>query len=485
MNISKTNKVIMKALMVINILIIIDYFVLVAAGMTTLRDVISPALSVVAVVVLIFAYRKYGEGERFKYFAMSATSLVLVGYCAATIFKDMYGIWMIFIALFILYFDVKLIGIMCGIMMAVVGVRYTIAFVTWRMPDGQKMDWYSLGYSAVCTIAISVVLVYAMRFAKKFNDEKINAIKEANESINEMMEQLKEAAVTVKDNAVESAICIGELEVDTDNSNVIFNKIAKGNMSNVESIGKQTEMAVKITELIAKVEQDTKLAQVGTDKSMQGVRDSYFTMASLRDNSSRILNINEKLYNAINGFVVNARNVKNIISGIDEISEQTNLLSLNASIESARAGAAGKGFAIVAEEIRHLSEQTAELTRDIDSIVNLLDEDASNAMGLVEQVKNSLDEENEAIAQNMSSFEEIGMGMDSLKNSMDSILSSTDDVVRYNNEITNHIEQLSSESQEVMAFVEEVRNLNKKNKEKTRITKEYIDRLEDVANKLL
>ena len=64
-----------------------------------------------------------------------------------------------------------------------------------------------------------------------------------------------------------------------------------------------------------------------------------------------------------------SENVGSFVNIINDISEQTNLLSLNASIEAARAGDAGKGFAVVASEIRKLADESKEATKKVESIV--------------------------------------------------------------------------------------------------------------------
>ncbi|MBQ4237399.1 MAG: hypothetical protein II716_11250 [Treponema sp.] len=74
------------------------------------------------------------------------------------------------------------------------------------------------------------------------------------------------------------------------------------------------------------------------------------------------------------------KEIKSFIRDIQEVSEQTNLLSFNASIEAARAGGAGKGFRIIANEVKHLSEQTKALSSDIDSKVKDLQDDVESVV---------------------------------------------------------------------------------------------------------
>ena len=91
--------------------------------------------------------------------------------------------------------------------------------------------------------------------------------------------------------------------------------------------------------------------------------------------------------------MIKALQISKIVDLINGISEQTSLLSLNASIEAARAGAAGKGFGVVADEIKHLAEQTSEATKTIRSIVEEIVKETQNAVQEVESANVIFDEQ--------------------------------------------------------------------------------------------
>ncbi len=95
--------------------------------------------------------------------------------------------------------------------------------------------------------------------------------------------------------------------------------------------------------------------------------------SSLKEMNTSIMNIEQS-----------SGEMKNIVSMINDISEQINLLSLNAAIESARAGEAGRGFAVVSEEISKLADQTAKSINEIDSLIKMNSREIANGTRIVE-----------------------------------------------------------------------------------------------------
>jgi methyl-accepting chemotaxis protein len=230
---------------------------------------------------------------------------------------------------------------------------------------------------------------------------------------------------------------------------------------------------------------DTVEARNTTVRSIEGLNESKNTLSRLKSKSNEIGDVNEKILQTIDEFVESTNEVKRITAGIAEISEQTNLLSLNASIESARAGEAGKGFAIVAESIRKLSEETANFVVEIEKIANKIQGNAATTSGYVAQIEKSITEEGQTMDEMIQQFNSMEYDMGRLGIDMNNILDSTEDVVTYNDTIMEHIKQLTNQTGEVTAYIDHVMQLNYENEQKTNATKEIMNELSTVVNELI
>ena len=94
----------------------------------------------------------------------------------------------------------------------------------------------------------------------------------------------------------------------------------------------------------------------------------------------------EALQRSIGAIGDRAQEISKILRLIEEIADQTNLLALNAAIEAARAGEAGRGFAVVADEVKRLAERSAQATRDISAIIESVQKDVGAAVTLTDEV---------------------------------------------------------------------------------------------------
>ncbi len=150
--------------------------------------------------------------------------------------------------------------------------------------------------------------------------------------------------------------------------------------------------------------------------------------------------------------------VEDIISAVQiimDISDQTNLLSLNASIEAAHAGEAGKGFAVVADEIKKLADQSNTSAKQIEQIIDKVVEKTKECTEFAEQIKDAVSNEEAALKDVENSFEDVDENISKASASVDQIAGIVEIVDRNKVSIIDAINNLSAISEENAASAEE------------------------------
>jgi methyl-accepting chemotaxis protein len=145
-----------------------------------------------------------------------------------------------------------------------------------------------------------------------------------------------------------------------------------------------------------------------------------------------------------------------ITDTINSIAAQTNLLALNAAIEAARAGEAGRGFSVVADEIRKLAEQSTSATKQIQGLVENIKTKSGMAVQTIEDAKSIVTEQNEAVTDTRDIFNKILESINELMNEIKLIQTSIVETNKGKLEIVSRMQSISAVSEESSASAEEV-----------------------------
>lgn len=148
--------------------------------------------------------------------------------------------------------------------------------------------------------------------------------------------------------------------------------------------------------------------------------------------------------------------IGDIVTAINEIADQTNLLALNAAIEAARAGEHGRGFAVVADEVRKLAERTTTSTKEIGDMIHTIREGVGKTVEAIGQAKDKVVTGVQFSSQASEALEHIISSIDNLHTGVHQIASATEQMSATTNEITRDINQISTVTQETFTSSEEI-----------------------------
>ncbi len=168
------------------------------------------------------------------------------------------------------------------------------------------------------------------------------------------------------------------------------------------------------------------------------------------DGDEKISNTND-LLKVISGQL---DEIKEVITIIDNVAEQTNLLSMNAAIESAHAGEAGKGFAVVAEEIRSLAESTSENAATISNVINGIIESVNHANESSSEAATAFEKVRQHAVDVISSLNEITTGIEKIDSQMQDVKVKTEEEFTAADQISTHCKQLAEQQRSISQDVD-------------------------------
>ncbi|ETT72960.1 hypothetical protein C173_12972 [Paenibacillus sp. FSL R7-277] len=180
------------------------------------------------------------------------------------------------------------------------------------------------------------------------------------------------------------------------------------------------------------------------------------TVTALRQSSQDSRVSISKVYGALDKLVSQSKDISRITHSITEISKQTNILSLNAAIEAARAGAAGKGFAVIADEVRQLSVQTNDSSVLISRIIQELGAGMADFQGHMMETRDRLEQQDHQVEQTLASFAAIDESITGISIQIGQIHHKVEQTRTLNSRLAESVHSVAAVAEQTAAGVQEV-----------------------------
>jgi methyl-accepting chemotaxis protein len=235
-----------------------------------------------------------------------------------------------------------------------------------------------------------------------------------------------------------------------------MNELARGTQERAKAADDVASVVHEVVQRIDKVNQDTQvIANYSTtviSEAARGEEDTKTIMAHINN----LADASEKAGSVIGNLRKHSQEVGDIIGKIREMTEQTQLLALNASIEAARAGEYGKGFAVVAHEVGKLAARSAHSVQEIEDVLGNIQSLIANAVQFMEEGVARANEGRQVITGTSERFSQIFASINKVADQIQEVAKETKSLTQANEKVMEAMDTIAAISEETAASSEEV-----------------------------
>ena len=323
------------------------------------------------------------------------------------------------------------------------------------------------------------------KISDKFTKRK-DEIGSLAQSVNEMTDNLKDVVVEISNlsndlssSSQELSASSEEISASAQEVGSAIEEVASGAEEQSAQVEETSENVEKLVDDVEDVKEMSDKMDDQADDVMDNIdegNDSIFnSIGQVQEVKEQSSAVSEKIHELGNL----SEEIGNIVELINDISAQTNLLALNAAIEAARAGEAGRGFSVVADEIRELAEESSDATEQIAGLINDIQAGVKNTVNQMEKAEDAVDNSVDAIETTENSFDKINDAAKNLKGLIEKISGAAEQMADRSNNVSASIEEISSVSEEASSNAEEVAATSE---EQSASTQEIVNAAEELAS---
>jgi methyl-accepting chemotaxis protein len=230
-------------------------------------------------------------------------------------------------------------------------------------------------------------------------------------------------------------------------------QISKGSQAQSEAAASTAAAVEEITVSINSVAANTEDVRKLSTQSLSQTQQGNASVTAMVGEIQTVQDAVNKIAGSVKEFVESTRAIAGMTQQVKEIADQTNLLALNAAIEAARAGEQGRGFAVVADEVRKLAEKSAQSASEIDQVTNSLNKKSGDVEATVQQGLRSLQATQQQVGQVSEILTGAGAAVEKASQGVNDIASSINEQSLASAEIARNVEKIAQMSEENHAAV--------------------------------